>query len=212
MLFEPGDIAACYGTDATSRVISLATCSVFPPLFVGPSHVALIVRDKAVHSRELGKPFWFESTTLCRHACLHAKALVNGPQIHHPENRINDYVAAGGRVDLYRLSNLDALEPFEQIHMARIVEKILHEIPSYDMAGAILSGTRCFHWSKLFPSADFESLFCSELVAKVLQKLGLMNQGNPTRLNPARMMRRLLRSGVYRFHRSFDQHPPRVSA
>jgi len=211
MLFEPGDIAACYGTDATSRVISLATCSLLPPLLYGPSHVALIVRDDGARIPGV-LPFWFESTTKAARPCLHAKRLVDGPQLHRPQDRIDDYLEAGGRVDLYRLSFLDELTPDQRSRMVSLVERILSRPPHYDMTGAILSGTRLLQLSRVFPAAEFQRFFCSELIAKVLQKVGLMNQGNPQRMNPARMMRRLLRSGIYKFHRRFDCNTPRVIA
>ncbi|MFQ5733183.1 MAG: hypothetical protein ACE5KM_14680 [Planctomycetaceae bacterium] len=199
--FQPGDLAACYGTDWVSRAISYGTASLFAPrrLRIGPAHVAMFCRHR-------GSPIWIESTTLCRHACVVRGESVSGVQAHFPEDRIRDYVADGGRVDLYRLSAIDRLSESESQLVSRIlIRHFIGRMISYDTGGALLSGTRLFKRTRLLPKADLNELFCSELVAAVLMRLGRMNRANPTRFNPASLLRQLVRHGTYQFHTSYSQ-------
>lgn len=191
--FEPGDIAACYGSCGASRLIELGTASVLAPpgLRIGPSHVAMLCEHRE-------SMLWVESTSMCRRPCLLQKRIVRGTQAHLPEHRVCDYLRDGGRVDIYRLSPIHALTSAE----SRLLERILvrHFVRAgidYDLGGALLSGTRFFRWSRLFPGADFHRLFCSELVAAVLMRLGRMNHENPTKYNPARLLRELVTRGTY---------------
>jgi hypothetical protein len=194
MEWETGDLAACYGGDVASRVISWGTASVLGPasLRIGPSHVAIICRYA-------GQPLWVESTTFCRRSCVVQNRLISGVQAHEPQERVLDYETSGGRVDRYRLTDINSLSRIESRLLSRIlVGHCVRKNRSYDLAGALLSGTRVFQMTRLFPAADLESLFCSELVAAVLMRLNRMNHANPTRFNPARLMRTLVRTGKYR--------------
>lgn len=190
---EPGDLAACYGVDLTSRLISLGTASFFgpPELRWPPSHVALCCRHE-------DRTIWVESTSLCRHACLFRGGTVAGVQAHRPLDRIRDYVQAGGQVDLYRLTELNGLSASECRLLSRIlIDHLIRRTIRYDFRGALLSGTRAFQLTRLFPGASLERLFCSELIAAVLMRLGRLNHANPTRFNPGRLLRELVRTGKY---------------
>ena len=79
---------------------------------------------------------------------------------------------------------------------------------TYDMGGALLSGTRLFKHTRLLPSADLNQLFCSELAAKVLMRLGRLNRDNPTKYNPGTLLRQLVREGTMQFERSFSSKEP----
>lgn len=197
--FQPLDIAACYGTGFTAHAIRWGTASLLAPrrLRCGPSHVALCC---AFHSRML----WVESTTLCPHPCVILRRPVSGCQAHLPELRIQDYVATGGHVDLYRLSPIEQLSQDESDLLTRIlVRHFIGQEVSYDLGGALLSGTRLFKRTRLLPSADLNELFCSELVAAVCMRLGRMNRSNPTRFHPAGLLRELVRQGTVQFEHSF---------
>ena len=197
--FQPLDLLACYGTDATARAITWLTASALAPrrLRLGPSHIALICKHHDA-------PLWLESTTLCPHPCAVLGFKVDGMQAHLPEMRIQDYVQAGGRVDLYRLSAVDRLSQSESELLSKIlVRHFIGKRISYDLGGALLSGTRLFKRTRLLPAADLNQLFCSELVAAVLMRLGRLNRANPTRYNPACLLRQLVREGTYQFEREF---------
>jgi hypothetical protein len=192
---QPGDIAACYGGDLISRAIRLATASLLAPprLRLPPSHVAIL----CPHA---GRMVWVESTTLCPHPCLLRRLHVSGVQAHRPEDRISDYTLSRGRVDLYRLVDVNSLSSDEASLLSRIlIGHFVQRGLTYDYGGAVLSGTRVFQLTRLFPGADLEQLFCSELIAAVLMRLGRMNRANPARFHPGRLLRTLVRTGVYRF-------------
>ena len=195
--FQPLDLLACYGTDAKARSITWLTASALAPrrLRLGPSHVGVICERH-------GSPLWIESTTLCRHPCAVMGRPISGVQAHLPEMRIDDYVQAGGRVDVYRLSPVDRLSQPESELLTRIlVRHFIGQQATYDLGGALLSGTRLFKRTRLLPAADLNELFCSELVAAVLMRLGRLNRSNPTRYNPACLLRQLVREGTYQFVR-----------
>ncbi len=199
MQFLPGDIAACFGTDLTGRAISWGTASLLAPrgLRVAPSHVALCCEFEE-------QVVWVESTTLCPHACLIRGMPVSGVQVHRPLLRIEDYIRAGGRVDIYRLSEIQQLSSAESRLLTRIlIDHFARRAVSYDIGGAMLSGTRVFQLTRCFPAASLDELFCSELVAAVLMRLGRMNHANPTRFHPGRLLRELVRQGTYRRVRRF---------
>ena len=186
--FQSGDIAACFGTGFAARGITLATASPLAPrgLRLGPSHVAIICRHRE-------RPLWVESTTLCEHKCCVRGEPTAGVQAHPPELRTADYLRAGGHVDIYRLTGINALSRDERTLLHRIlVGHLLGVGGRYDLSGALVSGTRLL---RLLPGAKVDELFCSELVAAVLMRLGRMNHANPARFHPARLLRELVRTG-----------------
>jgi hypothetical protein len=176
-----------------SRLIRWGTAYPLAPagLRLGPSHVAIGIRHE-------GQTLWAEATTLAARPCLIAGQMVSGCQVHQPEDRIADYVEAGGRVVVYRLSPVNQLDRGETMLLTKIVLKhfVLPGV-RYDYGGAVLSGTRLLQLTSLFPSAALDSLFCSELIAALLMRLGRLGRDNPTRYNPARLLRRLVRDGTY---------------
>ena len=186
--FRPGDLAACFGRGAAARVISWATASPLAPhgLRVGPSHVAVVCQHR-------GRPLWVESTTLCRRPCMMRGRPVAGVQAHPPEARVRDYAGAGGRVDVYRFVGFAALSGEEEALLHRLlVRDAVGGAGRYDLGGALVSGTRLL---RLLPGAELRTLFCSELAAAAVMRLGRMNHENPARFHPARLLRRLVRTG-----------------
>ncbi len=217
--FQPGDIAACFGTDRASRIISLGTWSPVAPagLRSGPSHVALLCEvpdDAHVSAGRLVTEncLWIESTTMCPHPCLLRKDKVSGVQAHRPTARIADYTKSGGRVDIYRLSPIDRLNRQESRLLTTIlINHFVKRNIDYDMGGALLSGTRVLKLSRLL-SSDLNEVFCSELVSAIVQRLGRLNRRNPTRHNPASLLRQLVRQGTYQKVCSFPSPSRHASA
>lgn len=199
MHLEPGDIAACYGRGWMDRLIRLETGSLFGPpgLRLGPSHVAILASTRSLNRRRLSETVWCEATTLCMRPCLLREDRVSGIQVHRPKDRIADYVAIGGRVEIYRLVEFDRLMAPESKQLMRMVHYLSRHKVGYDYHGAVTSGTRVWKWRRSLTS-DLDSLFCSEFIAAVLQRLGRMNRRNPTVYNPASLLRELVRTGVYR--------------
>lgn len=195
----PGDLVACYGNDWTGKVISCLTASIASPkrLRFGPSHVAVMCEHH-------GRNVWVESTTLCPTPCLIQGKRVTGAQVHRPEDRIQDYVRNGGRVDLYRLTPINRLLPEESRLLTTIlIEQFIRNPSDYDLVGAILSGTKFLQATRFFSIADLNETFCSELVSAVMMRLNRMNHANPAKFHPAHLMRTLVRSGKYQWKRSW---------
>jgi hypothetical protein len=138
-----------------------------------------------------------ESTTLAPRPCRVLGRRVAGVQAHDPAARIADYRAAGGRVVCYRLVPIEALSNSESMLLDHIlIEHFVRPALPYSLTGALLSGTRVFQWTRLFPLADLRQLFCSELIAAVYMRLGRLPRDNPTRYSPARLLRTLVRHGT----------------
>lgn len=189
---QPGDILACYGSDWASWWISFFTASLRRPssLRLGPSHVGIVVDHPG---RGL---ILVESTTMCDHPCLFRGRPVSGVQAHYPEERIGDYLAGGGHVEVWRMNPYWAVEPPAYW---RIV-KGYFDNPNetlYDLRGALTSGTRILCKILSYLETDLERLFCSELVAATLMHLCRLPLANATMYNPARLLRQLHRINVY---------------
>lgn len=203
MQFQHGDILAFYGGDFGSRAISAITCWPVGPreLWFPPSHVGIISGHawNAIESTGLQGQIYLprqsllESTTACPHPCLRQRKIVSGWQVQVPERRVQDYVLGGGWVDVYRLNY-----PTEQHYQALNIASEGLRYADYDYLGAGLSGTKLWQLlGLLFPRPNLDALFCSEFLAALLMRAGLMNWDNPTRYNPGRLMRTLVWTGVY---------------
>lgn len=171
-----GDVIACWGLDPVSLIISGMTASPLPPwrFAWSPSHVAMVMED------ERG-PWWFESTLM-----VEGKA---GAQWHNPAQRWDAY---RGRCLVLRPTVEIDLDQRER--MAGELNKFVAARVEYDLGGAILSGTRFLRW--LVPASN-SRLFCSEMVARVLQVGQLMNWGSPAGYSPGRLCRELVKSGAF---------------
>jgi hypothetical protein len=189
---------ACHGRDLLSRSISWGTASLVAPrrLRVGPSHVALIAEYH-------GSPLWVESTTMCNEPCVIRRHQAQGVQAHLIDRRINEYIGNGGRIDLYRLTPIERLSSAESELLTKILlGHFLARNTEYDTGGAMISGTRLFKFTRLL-AADLNKVFCSELIAACLMRLGRLNRSNPTRFNPACLLRQLFRQGTIGYVRSY---------
>ena len=196
MQFQSGDIFACYGADFVARAISLETSLTSlitgpPGLRWSPSHVAI---SSGIDEDSLSQQVWFESTTFCTRKCLVQDRVVQGVQVHEHQSRIDDYLAAGGYVDVWRLVYVDKLSESHQKSLTRTLRKFIGA--TYDMSGAALSGTRVIKWLP-FQRANLHRLFCSELISAVLQRICVMNRENPSVFNPGSLLRELVRHGTY---------------
>lgn len=196
-MFQAGDILACHGRDVVSRGIRLATTWPLDPwsVFSPPSHVAICCRW---HNEVIA----VESTSFPRRACLIQRKQVQGVQAHSPHEVIGDYRHACGRVDVYRLVGIHRLTNREDHDFSRwLIDEFVKPGIRYDTAGAILSAERISRLVHRMPNADLNQLFCSELIAAVLMRVGLMNQDNAALYSPGRLLRELLRLGKYKLIR-----------
>jgi hypothetical protein len=187
--WQAGDLLIFFGIDWTSRAIELATR--------GPSHVGIISHADA------HRPLLHESTTLCDLADALTGRRCAGVQAHDPDERVRNY---RGRVARLRLAPAWRLNRYE----ADLLERMLRHVhgAAYDLRGALLSGTRLFKWTALMPYPDSGSLFCSELCAAVLMRLGRMPLSNPSAYHPAALVRKVRRCGVYQPPERVPPLPP----
>lgn len=201
----PGDIVACYGTCVTARAIRFGTACPWPfaprRLRLGPSHVGMIVPFQ----NEL---LWWESTSLGRRLCRVRRTMTIGVQAHLPADRIADYYAEGGVVDVYRLSAIDLLTVEEQTELAENAVRFLGI--KYDTRGALISGMRIRKALRLLPERALSSVFCSEWIAAMLMRVHVMNRDNPTRYNPSSLLRQLVYTGSHGWLRRHEAAEPPV--
>ena len=141
--------------------------------------------------------------------CLEAEKPVSGCQVHRIRERLQDYVLPGGCVQVYRLTEFDALSSHEVTQLRALLGQCVGDaedpdrVPvTYDTAGALCSGTRIIK-RLTFWRNQMDALFCSELLAAVLQRLGRLCRENPSSFTPGQLMRRLLSEGTYRLHTTF---------
>lgn len=179
---QTGDIVCCWGTDRISLVISLMT-SWYSWLLApwglkwSPSHVAIIVQTVDGH------PLWYESTTLTHGT--------GGVQVHEPVERWADY---RGRCTVYRLTEGSEFSAGQVAQLRARLQTLIETQVPYDLSGAILSGTTFIQ--RWLPSRT-RALFCSELIARLLMEVGRMNWASASRYNPGRLLRQLVRDGIY---------------
>lgn len=191
MDWQTGDIAACFGAQPLSRLISAGTAWPFAPqgLKLGPSHVAIIGRLSN------GRPGWFESTSLCTHECLLRDEPVQGCQVHTPEDRVTDY---GGRVLQFRPHPVWKFDTAERVELSLMLADCVRNETGYDTRGALLSRSHVLQHLSCLAGEPLAALFCSELIALVLQRFGrLCPNTHPGRFHPGSLLRRLVRTGIY---------------
>lgn len=184
--WRPGDILAFYGAGWSSRLIELATW--------GPSHVGIICEwplPEPTGGYSLVDVL-VESTTLCQRPCIETGRYVDGVQVQLPRQRIEDYV---GRARLYRLADHWQLDQADSDHLSELLSRWIGK--PYDYRGALWSGTRVLKYLPRMPYSDLGSLFCSELIAASLQRLGRLCVTNAGYFNPGSLVRALVKSGVY---------------
>lgn len=209
---RPGDIFACWGTDLVSRGISFETSLLSwitgpSGLRWSPSHVAIACPRLDLDHPERTTSYWFESTTLATRICLSAGTPVSGVQVHRVRDRMRDYLFAGGCVAVYRLTQIDALRTDEQARLWQMLDTYVgredRAAIGYDTGGAIFSGSRLLKYLP-FSRSDLQTMFCSELIAAVLQRLCRLNRENPAKFHPGLLLRRLVRQGTYGHHCTFE--------
>ncbi len=176
--WQPGDVVAFWGRHWKSRVIELVTA--------GPSHVGIIANYG-------GRPTLFESTTLCDLECVVRGRTIKGVQAHYVMDRVRTYDGVIRRVPIAPSWRLDSDD-------SAMLTSILCNNwigQPYNLRGALLCWTRVIKWTRLMPYPDQGSQFCSELVSAMLMRFGRCELENPSRFNPASLIRRLQECGTH---------------
>lgn len=191
---QPLDIVACWGRDYMSRLITAGTYWPRRPreLRWGPSHVALVVpyRDR---NRGLDGLYWLESTTKCPHPCIVSNRCISGIQLHRIEDRINDYTEHGGTVRTYSLQKdfRPSLVSLDYLENEIVKRDIGSKIP-YDLLGAGMSRTIVLRNLLRMLGARRDHLFCSDLIALYLMRLGLFPADDPDAYYPGKLLNWLI--------------------
>lgn len=171
-----GDLYFFYGDDWKSRVIELGTG--------GPSHVAMEAPLQSMHTDGIAIQTLWESTTLCRLACMHCGNVTNGDvHCHDIALRCKSYQ---GRVVRCRIAPECQWPRFIELSLCHELLKYWHGAP-YDLRGALESPR---HWTRLLGlrHPDLGSVFCSALIARLLMVHNRMNWRNPKWITPAALM------------------------
>ncbi|MHB1033263.1 MAG: hypothetical protein ACYC35_05050 [Pirellulales bacterium] len=200
--FRSGDLLAFSGRGCLSRWIQIGTCSKW-------SHVGGIAwtpkrqlqnlrRSGVLDVPEARLADWrdcyllYEATTLVNLPCRITGRPIRGVQAHQPAERLAGYDGRAWRLRLDPDWRLSAEESTRLT--AYLVSKIGRR---YDERGALLSGTRLLkrHW--WWGRADLATLFCSELWAGALERIGRLPIENPSTFSPAELIRAMVFHGVY---------------
>lgn len=177
---KTGDIIGFSGRNWRSAAINVATGGI--PLW-GISHVGIIG-----HAKGQGLAL-FESTTEGPPCTVTDKSIA-GVQAHKLSDVIEQY---GGRVWHYSLYR--HLYPHESRRLNAFLETMVGR--SYDTLGAIRSGGWLYALANsLFRGQDLSEMFCSELDAASLSRIGVFPTANASRWNPNRFIRALRRGGI----------------
>lgn len=174
-----GDVIGFSGNGLVSDVINLATFGV--PRW-GLSHIGIICSYRGVR-------YLFESTTLGDTPCDILQRKVNGVQAH----RLYDILERPGRVWKYKINK--ALDDSQ--HRALLLNLLAQLGTPYDYKGAARSGGFLIRQvGSILRRQDISKLFCSELVAFVLTKIGHAVINNASAQSPNSLARRLVRDGI----------------
>lgn len=182
------DLIFFWGSDPTSWFISGSTSSVINPFYgfmLGPSHVAMVWQTER-DGVELA-----ESTTLAKHPCTIQGKLHDGFQSQKIETRINEYKGTIWHLPIAPIWRMNPAELFLLQHLIR--DELIGR--PYDYPGAAISGTRFV--KRLYARPALAQLFCSEIVAALLQRFYRLPLEHPTRYSPARLLRAAVASGVW---------------
>lgn len=169
---KTGDLIIFSGTSFVSEVIRWKTNSPY-------SHVGMVL--DTFHNEGFGQSIMvIESTSLIDIPDIQTKEIVKGVQLHWLSKRINAYKGSIFWAPLHEPLSHDGTIIMQQWlrskHNARV---------SYDYAQAIGAGLDFFDDFGLENEPDFSTLFCSELVAKALQKARIISEAyNPSEMTP----------------------------
>lgn len=172
---RPGDLIFFWGNDLVSKAIEIVT--------FGPSHVGIMTMYQ-------GQFLLAEATTLCRHKCEAQAKQIRGFQFHRLPDRLTDYPK--GQAYAYCLASDCQLTQAQTDQLEQLATGAIGT--DYDYFNAGLSATRFLKYLNPYP--DRKSLFCSALVARFYQRLGLLNWSSPEIWSPSALRATLLRNAV----------------
>lgn len=176
---KSGDIIGFSGRSLRSGLINLATGGI--PLW-GISHVGIIATlDKRI--------LLFDSTE-APGVCSVTGNFHRGVQAHHLSDVLADYKGRVWHYPLYR-----RLYQHENDRLGVYLGGVLGH--GYDKAGAVRAGGLLFaKLNALIYGQDLAELFCSELLAAALSRIGIFPTVNASRWNPNKLIRAMRRARI----------------
>lgn len=171
---KTGDLLAFSGKGAVSDLIKWKTNSEI-------SHVGIVFSTNFSDSRDNNNSvLMIESTSLLSGKDALNNELIKGVQMHFLSNRIQTY---NGDIHWYPLKN--ELAQSKKAAMIQWLKKKHTQKTPYDKIQAIGAGIDSLDFLGFSNEPDFNSLFCSELVAKAYQVGGIICQNiNPSEQTP----------------------------
>lgn len=157
---DTGDILLYSGTGAISTAIKIGTCSKW-------SHVGVIVRP-----RDFDMVCVLQSTTLSKAKDIISNQPVEGVQLNFLSESIEIY--PGG----IAVRKLDVLRTDNILKAVRDFRKEVHGRPYEEKKIQLLKSAWDFFGGE--NEEDLSSLFCSELVAELYQRMGLLDEEKPS--------------------------------
>jgi hypothetical protein len=186
---KDGDIVGFSGSHWLSDFINLSTYGL--PRY-GLSHVGIVAR-KSKRSKWLV----FEANEDVPWPCAVTKKKHDGVQAHSLDLLLERYP---GKMWLYSRKN-DWPRFIAAIDLCGscLYDALCNELGTpYDWVGAKRAGGFIHSAIRaMFHKQDTTSLFCSELVAHVLNEFGIFDTDNVSKWSPNSLMRRLVRYGIY---------------
>ena len=178
---KDGDIVGFSGNHWKSTVINLCTGGL--PLW-GLSHVGIMATPQGRCA-----PLLFESCESSTLPCEITGELVSGVQAHALCDVLDVYNGKAWLYPAYR-----PLYMHERFRLEAYLESLVGK--PYDLEGAARSaGWIIASLEAIFRGQDLTALFCSELNAACLSRIGFYPDANASRWNPNRFTRKLKREG-----------------
>ena len=181
MRIKCGDVIGVSGSGLVSGVINVGT---FGLPGSGVSHVGIVCGPPT----EL---MVYESTSFGRPPCAIQGKRVSGVQAH----RLSDFLKFNKDATVWHYPLRCALYGEQQVRLQGTLDSLLG-VP-YDTRGAIQAGGFFFRIVQSYLHGEATAtLFCSEMTAWVLTRIGVMHTHNSSKWNPNRLCRWLVRQGV----------------
>jgi hypothetical protein len=188
MDLKDGDVVGFSGSHYLSDFINVVTYGV-PRYSI--SHVGILARKN-----KRSKWLVFEANEDVPYPCAITKRKHDGVQAHSLDLLLERYP---GKAWLYRLKGPAILKMEDGQQYLSLYDAMCTELGTpYDWMGAKRAGG-FFHSAihALLHKQDTSSLFCSELVAMILNEYGILDTNNVSKWSPNRLMRHLVRKQIY---------------
>lgn len=183
-LIQTGDVIAFSGRGLFSQIIKLRiNCPI--------SHVGIVVRSNDTTGLFADSVLLLESTTLTKGLDADGMDVIKGVQMRWLSQVVESY---DGDVSIYQLKNYPT--PENEKKMIDWLREKKFQKTAYDYKQIAYLGFK----TKNLKDNENSTLFCSELVAKCLQKLGILSEDyHPSLMTPKDVLNiKIARSSIFK--------------